>query len=68
MRKQEFIENVHYYLEDGKLVMTEVYHAERGFCCGKQCRHCCFDPKYIKGNTNIKFTDDKTDLSEKNIL
>lgn len=66
MSKEEFIENVHYYLEDGKVVMTEIFHANRGFCCGKFCRHCCFDPKYIKGNTTIKFSENNAESDKKN--
>jgi hypothetical protein len=51
--KQNFIENVHYYLENGKVVFTEVYLSERGWCCGNKCRHCPYFPKYERGNTNI---------------
>ena len=43
-----------YYLENGKVVFTPEYHMARGHCCGSKCRHCPFDPEYIKGNTNIK--------------
>jgi hypothetical protein len=43
-----------YYLENGKVVFTPKYHLERGYCCGSGCRHCPYDPKYIKGNTKIK--------------
>jgi hypothetical protein len=25
------------------MVMTDKYHLERGFCCGKGCRHCPFN-------------------------
>ena len=31
-----------YYFENGFLVMTEVYHKKRGYCCGSGCRHCPF--------------------------
>jgi len=44
---------IHYYLENDKVVFTEKFHIERGFCCGKSCRHCPFDPKYKKGNKKI---------------
>lgn len=57
--KKEFIENIHYYIEDGKVVMTEKYHLERGFCCGKTCRHCPYEPKGVKGNTKKASNDDK---------
>jgi hypothetical protein len=43
-----------YYIEDGKYVFTEEYHKQRGYCCGNGCRHCCYEPKHLKGNTTIK--------------
>ena len=48
------IQGIHYYLEDGKVVYTHKYHLERGYCCGSKCRHCPFDPPYIKKNTKVK--------------
>ena len=44
---QKMTENVHYYLEDGMLVFTELYHIQRGYCCKSGCRHCAygFTPK-----------------------
>lgn len=68
MKKNEFIENIHYYIEDGKLVMTETYHAERGFCCGKFCRHCCFDPQFIKGTTKLNLTNKPPKIKEEDGL
>jgi hypothetical protein len=50
----DFIEGVHYYIENGKVVFTELYHKERGSCCGGKCRHCPFDPKYKKGERKLK--------------
>jgi hypothetical protein len=44
----ELREGVHYYLEDGLLVMTDVYHLARGSCCGNGCRHCPY------GHCNVK--------------
>ena len=49
--KREYLEMVHYYLENGKVVFTEQYHKERGWCCGSNCRHCPYFPKHQKGNT-----------------
>ena len=54
LNKKEFIQGVHYYLENGKVVFTELYHKERGSCCGGKCRHCPFDPKYKKGERKLK--------------
>jgi hypothetical protein len=54
--KKEFIENVHFYLENGKVVFTEKYHLERGFCCGSKggCRHCPFTKPVKKGNKKLQ--------------
>lgn len=52
MNKQ-FIENKHYYLENGKVVFTNLFHLERGTCCGNKCRHCPYDPLWTKGTTDI---------------
>lgn len=45
-----------YYIENDRLVYTEEYHIQRGFCCGSinGCRHCAYEPKGQKGNTNLK--------------
>jgi hypothetical protein len=53
MKKQQLEQNVHYYLENGKIVFTENYHIQRGKCCGSKCRHCPFFPKYDKGTTKL---------------
>ena len=42
-----------YYMENGRVVFTTKYHLQRGDCCGSGCRHCPYEPKYIKGNKNI---------------
>jgi hypothetical protein len=55
--KDIFVEGVHYYLEEGKVVFTELHHANRGHCCGNKCRHCPYDPKYHRGTTKIKEKD-----------
>jgi hypothetical protein len=51
--KKEFIEGVHYYLQNGMVIMTEKYHKQRGFCCGNGCKHCCYEPKHIKNNKKL---------------
>lgn len=52
--KKELVENKHYYIEEGKVVFTELYHAERGHCCGNKCKHCPYNPKWEKGNKNLE--------------
>lgn len=52
-----FEKGIHYYLDDTRVVFTEQYHLERGYCCGSAkdgCRHCPYEPKGQKGNTKIK--------------
>jgi hypothetical protein len=44
----------HYYMDENKLVFTEEYHKERGYCCGNGCRHCPYIPTNNKGNTTLK--------------
>ena len=43
MKKKDLVENVHYYLENGKVVFTAQYHLERGKCCKNKCRHCPYE-------------------------
>jgi hypothetical protein len=51
---KEFIENKHYYLEEGRVVFTALFHLDRGRCCGNKCRHCPYNPEWKKGTTKIK--------------
>jgi hypothetical protein len=51
--KKEFIEGVHYYLQNGMVIMTEEYHKQRGFCCGSGCKHCPYEPKHLKDNKKL---------------
>ena len=32
-----------YYNEQGFIVLTELYHLQKGCCCGNGCRHCPYD-------------------------
>jgi len=45
---KELQENVHYYMENGLMVLTERYHLSRGKCCGNACRHCPFEHVNVK--------------------
>lgn len=38
-----FIENIDYYMEDGKYIFTKWFHLKRGSCCGNGCRHCPYN-------------------------
>ena len=56
MTKKDFVLGIDYYLENGKVIMTEHYHKERGHCCGSDngCRHCPYMPECEKGNQVLK--------------
>lgn len=40
--RSEMKEGIHYYLENGYFVFTELYHLLRGKCCQSGCRHCAY--------------------------
>jgi hypothetical protein len=58
MKEFKFIEGEDYYLEKGEIILTPKYLKKRGKCCSSKCRHCPYEPKYLKGNTKLD-----TDLS-----
>jgi len=41
-QSSEFIEGLHYELENGVWVFTEFYHLLRGSCCQNGCRNCAY--------------------------
>ena len=43
-----------YYFENGYLVFTEYFLFKRGICCGSGCRHCPYEPRYNKGNRQLR--------------
>jgi hypothetical protein len=51
---KQLVENKHYYLENGRVVFTALFHLDRGACCGNKCRHCPYDPEWTKGTIKIK--------------
>lgn len=64
----EFIKDIHYYMDDVRVVFTALYHVQRGECCGGKCRHCPFEPKYQKGNVVVaeEFSNLKDNLENGN--
>jgi hypothetical protein len=52
MGNKDYIENVDYYLEDGRIIFTKKYLKERGSCCGMEhCRHCPYNERVLGNNT-----------------
>jgi len=45
---KDLLPNIHYTLESGKMVFTELYHYQRGQCCGSGCRHCVYGFTAVK--------------------
>ena len=38
--KRPLVEGEDYYAEGKVIVFTARYHLRRGYCCGRDCRHC----------------------------
>ena len=46
----KLIENIHYTIEEGRVVWNHlIFHIQCGHCCGNGCRHCPYDPKHTNG-------------------
>lgn len=41
-RPTEMVEGLHFYMENGFFVFTELYHFLKGRCCKNGCRHCVY--------------------------
>ena len=52
--KPKKLDPSHFYEVGNKIVFTEEYHKQRGYCCGSGCKHCPFEPKHQRGSTLIK--------------
>lgn len=43
-----------FYVENGLHVFTAAHHLRRGWCCGRGCRHCPYDPPHEEGTTQVR--------------
>jgi hypothetical protein len=59
--KRDFIEGIHYKLEEGRVIFLPIFHIERGYCCGCQCLNCPYNPRHVK---NTKKLQSKFDISK----
>lgn len=48
------IADIHYYMEKERVIFTELFHKQRGSCCGNGCRHCVYLEPIKKGTTLLK--------------
>lgn len=44
-KTKELIDEIDYYLENGKYVFKPWFHLKRGYCCDNNCRHCPYKSK-----------------------
>jgi hypothetical protein len=42
LNHRDLVEGIHFYFEEQKLVYTEFYLMQRGFCCKLGCRNCAY--------------------------
>ena len=42
IKRDQYVENKHFYLENGMFVFTEYFHIVKGECCRNNCRHCAY--------------------------
>lgn len=45
-----------FYMEEGKFVLTELFHWRRGHCCGNGCRHCPFEHERVPATTRARIS------------
>lgn len=48
VQKELMVRDLHYYLDNGNQVLTELFHLQRGSCCGNDCRHCPYGDSISK--------------------
>ena len=54
VKSSKLIEGIHYTNENGRVVFTTLFLIQQGKCCGNGYKHCPYDPKHTKGNTDLK--------------
>lgn len=63
MKKKELIEGTHYYINDeGYIVLTTLYHLEKGFCCGMGCLHCPYHYENVPEKQRIELLKEKREV------
>jgi hypothetical protein len=70
MSKKDFIQGIHFYLENGIIILTEKYLLQREKCCKNFCRHCPYkklNNEYIKTDVpNSESGETKHELRQVN--
>ena len=55
------INDIDFYEENGRIVLTKEFLERRGYCCNNGCRHCPY--KYTERETNSE--NSSTDTTKK---
>jgi hypothetical protein len=50
-KTEKLIEGRDFYFEGNLMVLTEIYHLNRGYCCGNGCRHCPYQSKNVSSSS-----------------
>ncbi|NOT59334.1 MAG: hypothetical protein HOP19_03815 [Acidobacteria bacterium] len=57
---QQLQEGRDFYWEGAAIVFTSEFHRRRGYCCGSGCRHCPYDPPWIKDTVTLAQCNSET--------
>jgi hypothetical protein len=60
MSKKDFIQGIHFYLENGIIILTEKYLLQREKCCKNFCRHCPYKKLNKNEHTKTNLSDSKS--------
>ncbi|MBK8563812.1 MAG: hypothetical protein IPN76_10845 [Saprospiraceae bacterium] len=53
----KLVEDLDFYWESGKMVLTAYFLKNRGYCCKNGCRHCPFEFSKAANKQTTKFED-----------
>lgn len=57
----KLIEGEDYYIDRGRMVLTESYLLKRGKCCHRSCRHCPYEKRRKRKIQKIDGSNGRTD-------
>jgi hypothetical protein len=53
-----------YYNKDGNMVLTEIYHLAKGYCCGNGCTHCPFDFDAVPEPQRSRLLENRNEIKQ----
>lgn len=58
-------EGIDYYIdENGLFVFTASFHLDRGYCCGRGCKHCPYDYINVPDVKRARLLKERADNAE----